>query len=182
MFVFVQHLLRRGDYGRARTAELGRLLARYEAQPGRLLASGSARAAAERIARLKRALSDALSSVRACSGCAKGCALPSGFFEGGRCCGTGTLDVFTQSEVRALKLAGIAPPKAPADDGDERAGCLFRGATGCSLEPEERPARCLDYICMELRVELEDGGRIEHIRALRRELKEAFEHLEALGS
>lgn len=180
MFVFVQHLLRGGRYGRARTAELGRLLARYEAQPGRMLAAPCARALAERIVRLKRELSDALLGVRACASCATGCVAPSGFFEGGRCCGTATLDVFTQPEVRALKLAGVAPPMEPADDGDERAGCLFRGSTGCALAPEERPARCLEYVCHDLRMELEDDGRLDRINALRRELKDAVARFEVL--
>lgn len=179
MLVLVQHLLRGGRYGRARTAELGRLLARYEAQPGPLLADPFARALAERIAHLKRELSEALDGVRACATCARGCVAPSGYFEGGRCCGTATLDVFTQSEVRAIKLAGVAPPSAPAEDGAEGAGCLFRGSTGCSLAPESRPARCLEYVCLELRVELEESERADRIRTLRRELSETLARFEA---
>lgn len=174
MLVLVQHLIGGGRYGRARTAELGRLLARYEAQPGPLLADPFARALAERIARLKRQLSEALSGVRACATCAGGCVAPAGYFEGGRCCGTATLEVFTQPEVRAIKLAGVAVPSTPAEDGDERAGCLFRGERGCSLEPESRPARCLEYVCLELRVELEESERADRIDALRRELSDAL--------
>ena len=180
MLVLVQHLLAGGRYGRARTAELGRLLARYEAQPGRLFADPSARALAERIAHLKRQLSEALAGARACATCAGGCVAPSGFFEGGRCCGTATLDVFTQPEVRAIKLAGVAPPSTPAEDGDERAGCLFRGERGCALGPESRPARCLEYVCLELRVELEEDERADRINALRRELSDTFARFEAL--
>jgi hypothetical protein len=179
MLVLVQHLIAGGRYGRVRTAELGRLLARYEAQPGPLLADPSVRALARRIAHLKRELSEALAGVRACAGCARGCVAPAGYFEGGRCCGTATLDVFTQAEVRAIKLAGVAPPSAPAEDGDERAGCLFRGSAGCSLAPESRPARCLEYVCLELGVELDESERSDRVHALRRELSEALARFEA---
>lgn len=161
MLVLVQHLIRNGRYGRARVTELGRLLARFEAQPGPLLADPSVRALATRIAHLKRQLAEAFDEVRACSGCAAGCVAPAGFFEGGRCCGTSTLEVFTQAEVRALKLADVQPPRAPADDGDERAGCLFRGRTGCSLSPEARPTKCAVYVCLDLRVELDEAPREE---------------------
>lgn len=180
MLALLSHLIRDGRHGRARVAELGRLLARFEAQPGPWLADSRARALATRIVQLKRELSDALAEARACSGCARGCVAPAGFFEGGRCCGTATLEVFTQGEVRALKLAGVAPPSEPAEGGDERAGCLFRGPTGCSLEAEARPSRCLVYVCHELRIELEDTERAERIQALRRELDEAFSRFEAM--
>lgn len=180
MLVLVQHLLRGGRYGRARTTELGRLLARFEAQPGPMLADPSVRAMAERIAHLKRRLSEALAGVRACASCAKGCVTPAGYFEGGRCCGTATLEVFTQPEVRAIKMAGVPPPTAPAEDGDERAGCLFRGSRGCALEPEARPARCLEYVCLDLRVELEDREGFDGIQALRRELADTIARFEAI--
>ncbi|HEY8428617.1 MAG TPA: hypothetical protein VIL20_09595 [Sandaracinaceae bacterium] len=177
MMVLLSHLIRDGRYGRARVAELGRLLARFEAQPGRLLADPMARAMAERIVYLKRALAEAFAGLRACESCAKGCGGTSGFFEGGRCCGTATLDVFTQPEVRVMNLAGVVPPTRPAEDGDERAGCLFRGSTGCTVNVEQRPARCLVYVCHDLRIELEesgDGPRAERIHRLRRELEATF--------
>ncbi|MCC6875922.1 MAG: hypothetical protein IT378_16565 [Sandaracinaceae bacterium] len=171
----MQHLLRDGRYGRARVTELGRLLARYEAQPGRLLADRGARAVAERIGHLKRKLAGAIGEVRACSGCAKGCATPNGFFDGGRCCGTPTLDVFTQPEVRAIKLAGGTIPARPAEDGHDDAGCLFRGRTGCALPAELRPSKCLIYLCHELRHELEeDPERFERIQRVRAELDDTF--------
>jgi hypothetical protein len=174
VLVLVQHLLQRGRYDRERLAELGRLWARFEAQPGRLLADPMARAMAERISHLKRALSEATGEVRSCAGCAKGCVVPSGYFDGGRCCGTATLDVFTQPEVRAMKLAGLSPPSEPAHDGAYRAGCIFRGSQGCSLAAEARPARCLHYVCHELRIELEDTDRYAKIQALRGELMDTL--------
>jgi hypothetical protein len=178
MLVLVKHLIRAGRYDRTRVTTLGRLLARFEAQPGPRRVGPQARAQAKRVAALKRELSDALGGVRACAGCAEGCVTPSGYFDGGRCCGTSTLEVFTQGEVRAMKLAGIDPPTEPAETGAAEAGCLFRGATGCSLSPEARPARCLVYVCGELRVELDDTDRAERIHALRRELHDAFAALE----
>lgn len=186
MLVLVQHLIRSGKWDRHRASELGRLLARFEAQPGPRDVPPAARAEAARVARLKRELSQAIGEVRACAGCAKGCAAPSGVFEGGRCCGTNTHDVFTPPEVRAIKLAGVAPPTEPAADGDPRGGCIFRGARGCALEPEARPARCLVYVCHELGHELEDrddasgGERHARIQALRRELDDAQARVEAM--
>lgn len=173
MLILVQHLIG-GRYERARVSELGRLLARWEAQPGPFLADPSVRAVAERLVHLKRELAAAIGEVRSCSGCARGCAMPSGWAEGGRCCGTATLDVFTQEEVRALKLAGVTPPSEPASDGSEHAGCLFRGERGCSLPIEGRPARCVEYICHDLRIELEPTERFARIQSLRRELTETF--------
>ncbi len=178
--MLVQHLIRGGRYDRARLSELGRLLARYEAQPGTAFADPMLRAMAERIVHLKRALADALGEVRACAECARGCARPSGFFEGGRCCGTSTLEVFTQAEVRAIKMAGVPAPSEPAEDGDAHAGCIFRGAQGCSISTDARPSRCLVYVCHDLRIELEDTERYERIQALRRELNDTFARFEEL--
>jgi len=178
MLVLVQHLIRGGRYGRGRVTKLGRLLARFEAQPGRHFVGARARGMAERVARLKRELTEAIGEVRACAGCAEGCVTPSGYFEGGRCCGTSTLEVFSQGEVRAIKLAGVAAPREPAAGGADEAGCLFRGPTGCSVEPEARPTKCLVYVCAELRIELEDTPRFERIQGLRQELDDAFAELE----
>jgi hypothetical protein len=205
MLILVQHLIDAGRFDRARVAELGRLLARFEAQPGPMFADPMVRAVAERIVHLKRALSSAIGEVRACSGCARGCVAPAGnlssgrsgarvlparaseaepragqHFEGGRCCGTSTLEVFTQAEVRAMKLARVAPPSHPAEDGAERAGCAFRGAKGCSLSVEQRPMRCLEYVCHDLRMELEDTERFDRIQALRSELTATFARFEEL--
>lgn len=181
MLVLVQHLLRGGRFGRGRGTKLGRLLARFEAQPGFRLADRRLREMAARMLQLKTRLSAELEGVRACSECARGCAMPSGHFDGGRCCGTSTLEVFTQAEVRAMKLAGIAPPLEPAADGADEAGCLFRGARGCSLEPAGRPARCVVYVCAELRAEL-DGAEPEGIHELRRQLDHAMKEFERAGS
>jgi len=178
MLALVQHLIRGGRFDRERSARLGRLLARFEAQPGPRQVGPRVRAMAAQVLDLKRRLSAAIGDVRACTGCARDCAGPSGAFDGGRCCGTSTLEVFTQGEVRAMKIAGIRPPVEPASDGAPQAGCIFRGARGCSLPPEARPARCLVYVCHELRQELEPSPRAARIHALRAELDDAFAELE----
>lgn len=170
MLVLVQHLIRSGRIDRARARALGRLLARFEAQPGPRSAPPRVRALAQRVAQLKRELSEAIGEVRSCAGCADGCVTPSGYFDGGRCCGTRTDEVFTRAEVRAIKLAGVPPPTEPAEGGAAEAGCLFRGPRGCARPPEGRPAKCLVYVCHELRIELEDTPRFERIQRLRRTL------------
>jgi len=175
--VLVQHLIRSGRIDRARARALGRLLARFEAQPGPRFAPARIRAMAARVAELKRELSEAIGDVRSCAGCARGCVTPSGYFDGGRCCGTSTDEVFSPAEVRAIKLAGVRPPTEPAEGGAAEAGCLFRGPRGCSLPPEGRPAKCLVYVCHELRIELEDTPRFERIGALRAALDDALAEL-----
>jgi hypothetical protein len=190
MLASLSHLIRDGRYGRARVTELARLLARFEAEPDRsaterlatdpIATDPRVRALALRVLTLKREVTEALSAVRACSGCARSCPAPSGFFEGGRCCGTATLDVFTPPEVRAMKLAGVGPPMEPAATGDERAGCVFRGRTGCVVSVEQRPARCVVYVCHELRIELEESGGFERVERLRRQLESTFAELERL--
>lgn len=171
MLVPLSRLLRPGP----RDADLRRLRARFSAQPSRRAAGASTRAQAERLEALKRQLAEAFDGVRACAGCAEGCAPPAGVFEGGRCCGTSTLEVFSQAEVRALRAAGREAPRAPAADGVDGGGCAFRGREGCALSPVERPTICLTYVCLELGDELDDHPDGARVAALRRALAEAFE-------
>jgi len=178
MLALVQHLIRGGRYGRARLTQLARLLARFESQPSPRFAPHRVRAMAEEITRLKLELGAALAGVTSCSGCAKACVAPSGYFPGGRCCGTSALEVFTPGEVRAIKLAGGAAPTAPADDGAEEAGCLFRGSTGCSLDTASRPARCLVYVCLELQQELEAEPHFGEVQSLRKRLQDTLAEFE----
>jgi hypothetical protein len=179
MLVLVQHLIRSGRHGRARTAELGRLAARWEAQPTPRRMGPEGRALAARIAALKVELSQRLAGVRSCTGCAEGCAMPSGHFPGGRCCGTATLEVFAPGEVAAMKAGGITAPLEPAEAGHESAGCTFRGPSGCVRPPEGRPSRCLVYVCNELRDELEGTGRAGDVHRLRERLDAAQAAFEA---
>lgn len=165
---------------RARAKELRRLRARFTAQAPRWDTDHTARALAHRILELKRALASAFSDVTACATCARGCAPPAGAFEGGRCCGTSTLTVFSPVEVRALRLAGVDAPSEPAEGGHADAGCLFRGPSGCSLSPAARPSVCAVYVCLDLGDELDRRDDAPSIAALRRELAETFSRFAAL--
>lgn len=169
VLIAVRSLIDRLRQPATRVAELDTLRARLAAQPSRREAGDEAAALADEIGHHKRALSEALGDVEACSGCAKGHPLPAGRWDGGHCCGGNTLTIFTRDEVAALKLAGtrgrhLVPPR------DDHAGCAFRGARGCALPVTHRPSICVRYICLELRAELRDQPKwqaiAEHGRAL----------------
>lgn len=135
-------------------------------------------ALAEELRHLRRKMAEALHEVRACRGCAAGHPHPEGRWAGGHCCGGQTLRIFSAPEVAALKLGGTEPADwtPPHDD---HAGCAFRGPTGCSLAPEDRPSICLRYICLELRAELlaREGGR--EVLAVAAKLRDTMERFEA---
>lgn len=175
MLVPIERLLARVRARSPRDEELGRLRARFAAQPSTWSATREQRRLAARLRELKRELAGAFAGVRSCAGCARGEPEPKGRWDGGRCCGgTRTDVVFTPGEVRALKAGGVrardlAPP------GEELAGCAFRGSRGCSLAPEQRPATCLVYACAELKGEIDARGDADRIHALRLELHETFE-------
>ncbi len=172
----VERLLARVRHGPPRRDELRRLRARFLAAGHR--PSREERALARAIATLKRDLADAFGDARACGRCARGAAPPKGRWEGGRCCGTRTENVFTAEEVRALVAAGRRAPRTAPDE--DLAGCVLRGPLGCAAEPEDRPTVCLVYACAELKEELRGGEREERIRALRFALAEAFDAYLAL--
>ncbi len=164
-----------------RDADLGRLRARFAAQPSRWLATREQRRLAARLRELKRDLAAAFAGIESCRGCGRGEPGPKGRWDGGRCCGTSTDVVFTPAEVAALKIAGTHARDLVPPEGDA-AGCVLRGPTGCSIAPEDRPTVCLVYACAELKAELRRSGEAERIQALRAELHETFEALlRALG-
>lgn len=125
-------------------------------------------------------LADQFQTVQSCQDCARGSSLPGGRWDGGRCCGTHTPVVFTPEEVRALTWAGIGASdlEPPMDD---HAGCVFRGAIGCSLAAQHRPTLCLIHVCDELRTELRARPDWQRIHALRSEIFETFEQLARLA-
>ncbi len=121
--------------------------------------------------RLKVAL--ALGEVTRCRECARKYPLPHGRWDGGYCCGTNTDKVFTDDEIASLVLAGttaaaLAPPRS------DHAGCVFRGPTGCSLDPGDRPSICSRYLCLELVRELRARGDAGPIDRQCRELSDRF--------
>lgn len=177
-----RYLLDRLRHPRSRANELARLRARFTAQPSRWQAGPLAIEIAEELRRLRVDMHRELGRVELCGSCARGHPLPSGRWNGGHCCGGRTLDIFTAGEVAALKLSGVAlrrcqPPRA------DHAGCAFRGPTGCSLSPVERPTICLRYVCTELRQALKREGRWPAVAVLNRQLRDRFAELvQAIGA
>ncbi len=168
-----RHLLDRLFYGRSRADELASLRARFATQPGRRGASAAQIQLAEQLRSLRLELSQACVST-VCGGCAKGHPLPAGQFEGGHCCSGQTLELFSQDEVAALKLAGtttnrMRPPR------QTHAGCIFRGARGCSLLAVDRPSLCVRYCCIDLRQQLRDEDQWASYAALAKALRDTFD-------
>lgn len=125
------------------------------------------------VRRLKQRISGQLAEVRSCTTCAQGYPWPAAAFDGGLCCSGVTADVFSGNEIEALAAAGthardLRPPT------DTYAGCVFRGATGCSLEPEHRPSVCIRYLCKVLRHELHSRGLLDAIESDIDELARVF--------
>lgn len=117
--------------------------------------------------------------IQSCRGCARHHPLPEGRWPGGHCCGGKTLNIFSPEEVAALKMGGTRARdwRAPQSD---HAGCVFRGPTGCSLEPEDRPSICLRYLCLELREELRAEPEWEGVSRIGAELRDTYAALHAL--
>ncbi|MEZ4445387.1 MAG: hypothetical protein R3B72_40310 [Polyangiaceae bacterium] len=182
MLISVRHLVDRRRHPRERADALARLRARFAAQasaskdPERISLARELRA-------LRRSLHDALAALQGlpCSGCAFGHPLPEGRYAGGHCCGSDTLRIFTEPEVLALRLGGTRPRKLRPADGPH-AGCAFRGATGCTLEPEDRPSICLRYVCPELHLELRGSPEGRRVLALAGALRDGQARFEALGA
>ena len=163
----------------ARDEDLSTLRARFSSQPTAREAGAEAVASAARLRELRVAMSRAFEHVDACGGCGKKRPEPHGHWAGGACCGSRTLDLFTQKEVASLKLAGIRARDLEPPRGDV-AGCAFRGERGCSLVPEQRPNICVRYICLELRAELIDKPEWRAISKLGAELRDEFARFESL--
>lgn len=173
MLLPIERLLSRVRARSPRDEDLGRLRARFAAQPSAWSATREEKRLAARLLELKRELAEAFAGLRSCHGCARGEPGHKGRWDGGRCCGTRTEVVFTPGEVRALKISGVrARVLVPPDD--DFAGCAFRGSRGCSLTVEQRPAVCLVYTCAELKEEIGRDAGAARIHALRRELHETY--------
>ena len=164
---------------RARAEEVAALRRRIASAPGATEVDPEERDAALEAARLRQALSDALGEVDSCRSCAKGHPLPHGRWSGGHCCGAATEVLFIDDEVAALRLSGTTPERLtpPADD---RAGCAFRGPTGCALSVADRPNLCVRYLCLGLEAELRKRGDWTEGRALSVELGRVFDRFRRL--
>ncbi len=136
------------------------------------------RALADRLRALRVELSD-LGDVRACTSCSHGMPLPMGRWDGGHCCGGDTADVFSDGEVFALALSGTRARHLRPPQGDH-AGCAFRGASGCSLRPVDRPNVCVRYLCGDLRAELHARGALMSVVESLDEMEDLYGQLSAL--
>ncbi len=115
-------------------------------------------------------------SLEACAQCAASYPLPASTWAGGYCCSGRTEALFDEIELAALGGAStrprhLRPPPSPA------AGCIFRGARGCSLPPVHRPNKCLRYLCVDAQRELHARGGLDLVEALCRDNEHQFEQL-----
>jgi hypothetical protein len=168
----VSRLARRLRQPRSRHDEVRALRRRLAAAAREPAGTEEIRVARE-LRQLRVELSAAFGDVASCAGCARGRPEATGSFDGGYCCGTRTEAVFTDDEVAALALAGtrgrdLRPPRG------EHAGCSFRGATGCTLAPGDRPVICGHYVCRELERELATTGQLSQVLALADAVQDRF--------
>jgi hypothetical protein len=172
MLLPVAALLRSLRGKSARDREVGEVRRRI-AKARRTKTSDEARALAMELRELRPKVLEAFDGVSSCASCARGRPEPHGHWRGGFCCGGKTGGVFDDDEVAALALGGTRPKDLRAPGGDH-AGCAFRGPTGCSLHPADRPNLCVRFVCRELEGELRDSGRWAEVRALTRRLEQTF--------
>jgi hypothetical protein len=112
--------------------------------------------------------------LQACAQCAACYPLPASTWAGGYCCSGRTEGLFDEIELATLGGAStrprhLRPPRSGA------AGCIFRGARGCSLPPVHRPNKCLRYLCVDAQRELHARGALEVVEALCRDNERQFE-------
>lgn len=173
MLVPLRHLIARRRQPATRAAELAVLRRRFREAAKHEQPSARELELAETMRSLRDELGRALSGVRSCAGCTKGCAPPEGSFDGGHCCSGNTEDVFGDAEVATLVAAGMRPRQLRPPAGIH-AGCAFRGAHGCSLAAADRPNICVRYTCRALRRELHARGDIQQVQSLVDELERAY--------
>jgi hypothetical protein len=111
-----------------------------------------------------------LDAVTACRSCASGQPWPVGHYSGGACCAGVTAELFDDDELSALAQAGTRPGDLIPPRERDHPGCAFRGATGCTLAVEHRPARCVHYVCTTLRRELHSRGQLDVVEVKLAEL------------
>ncbi len=179
MLIAAQHLVDRLRQPRRRADDLRDVRRRLAVLPGADEAGAEQLALALELRSLRERLIVALGAVDACSSCAAGHPLPFGRWAGGHCCGGRTATLFTDDELAALKLAGTTPARLRAPEADV-AGCAFRGPTGCSLGPRDRPNLCTRYLCRDLEREIKQRGDLAPIAGLQEQIRVRFERFVAL--
>lgn len=170
---WLRRVLDRVSHQPSRADALAVLRRRLAAFPSSAQSRGEERELAETMRRLRVGIAGMLRDVRSCRSCAKGCPMPQGQWDGGFCCSGETEEIFSDDELASLAAAGVSWRMWQAPQGPH-AGCVFRGAFGCSLVPEARPNLCLHYICRELSHELAKRGEFEAIDACCTALIETF--------
>jgi hypothetical protein len=128
---------------------------------------------------LRSEILTALDPVQACRTCAEGYPPPNGRWPGGYCCGGVTEALFTEVEIVCLTLSGTRARHLRPKQG-RQAGCLFRGPGGCSLSFEDRPNRCVSYLCNDLMRELARDDRLAQIEELCTALEQSLQRYGAL--
>jgi hypothetical protein len=177
MLIPVHRLVDRLLHPRSRADELGRLRQRLATVPRDT--GEEERALAAEMRALREEIARMLAGVTSCSSCARGHPLPHGRFDGGHCCGAPTFELFTDDEIAALALGGTRASDMRAPTGDH-AGCAFRGETGCTLDPRDRPSLCVRFVCRRLEAELRARGDWMPIRAVGNRLGATFARFTAL--
>lgn len=176
MLIAARHVIDRMRGPRARADEARALRERLAAAPGAEEAGEERARLARDVVRLKRAVSGRLTGLASCAGCSRGHPMPHGRWDGGHCCGGRTEELFSDDEVRALRLGGTTPARLSPPSSDH-AGCAFRGPRGCSLDVADRPALCVRYLCRELEEELRRRGDLALLKSLTAELEATFARL-----
>lgn len=164
MLVSIRQLLNRSRRGEVRAVRAGLTDRKGSAEEREL--AGDLRA-------LRRQIADELGPIDACRSCAHGLPAPEGRYAGGHCCSSDTHVLFSPDEASSLAMAGTRA-RHLATPSCEQAGCAFRGATGCSLEVEDRPNVCVMYLCTAARHELHDRGALDRAESLIAALEEDF--------
>ncbi len=156
---------------RSRADELLALRRRLAAQDTCKTAGETETRLARQLCELRERLAARLGPVQTCAGCGK---TPSTLWRGGQCCSAHTHELFSDTELAALRLNGTKPSDLRHARG-EHAGCAFREPTGCALPVRHRPSVCVGYACRELLVEIGRRGDAVTIARLQDELQGVFQ-------
>jgi hypothetical protein len=177
VFVALQHLVDRCRQPRSRADELLALRRRASAA-ARETATPRERELARELRAVRVELSTRIGTLGSCATCASGCPRPAGRWEGGHCCSGETSELFDDDQLAALVLAGTRPSDLVPPRGDH-AGCAFRGPTGCSLSPADRPSLCVAYLCRDAARELHARGALDEVERLAARQTSLFRELAA---
>lgn len=173
--VAARYLLDRLTGPRARADQLVALRRRWVSQKKAEKPSPAGERLARQLRELRERLATQLGHVEVCARCGDPA---SRVWRGGQCCSARTQELFSDSELAALRLSGTTPGRLRPPRGPH-AGCAFRGPTGCSLAAAHRPCVCVGYVCRELWVELRRRGDAAAVARLQDELQRVFQRFVA---